>query len=84
MTSVPALTPIAVIASLASRFSVAITCTARSIVSGWATRRLIAVDTIPLPSGFVRISLSPGLAPTLVTIASGRIRPSAIIPYLGS
>ena len=83
MTSVPAFTPMEVIASLASRFSVAITRTARSITSGWATRRFIAVEMIPLPRGFVRTSLSPGLAPMLVTIASGRISPSAIIPYLG-
>ncbi len=45
---------------------------------------LMAVEIMPSPSGFVRISVAPAGTRELRAIRSGCTRPSATIPYFGS
>ena len=52
--------------SAAARFSVVIDATAASASAAGARPNLIAVPTMPVPSGLVRISTSPARAPALV------------------
>ena len=70
--------------SLATRLSVVITSTARSMDAEEARPRLIAVVRTPIPSGLVKIKASPGRAPTLRTTREGCTLPSATNPYFGS
>ncbi len=72
------------IASAAARFVVVISATAAATRSSSARPRLIAVETIPRPSGFVRNSPAPAGAVELRTTSSGSTRPSATMPYFGS
>ena len=76
--------PTASIASLAARLSAAITSAALRAVSWSARPFLTAVERIPRPSGFVRMSASPGLAVLLRTTLSGCTTPVTASPNLGS
>lgn len=71
-------------ASAAARFSVTIEATMRSTAPGLARPPLIAVLTIPVPSGLVSTSRSPGLAPWFVQTRSGWTRPVTARPYFSS
>ena len=85
VTSVSAWTaPLAASVSPALLLRAAMTRTARSTRPASATPRLMAVVTMPEPSGFVSRSWSPGRAPTLRSTLSGWTRPVTARPYLGS
>ena len=62
-------------ASAAARFSVRIERTASSASAGSTRSNLIAVPTMPVPSGLVRNSTSPGFAPAFVSTRAGSIAP---------
>ena len=53
-------------------------------VSGLTIPLFMAVDTIPVPIGLVRIRASPGLAPELEIILPGSIFPVTTNPNFGS
>ncbi len=84
MTSVAAETPAPRIASHAARFSVAAASTASSISASVTRSRFSAVVSIPKPTGLVRTSASPTLAPALRTTSSSFTKPVTESPYLGS
>ena len=67
-------------ASAAERFSISIAPTAASTHSGRASSTRSAVQTSPVPSGFVRISESPGRPPEFRTTASGWTSPMTLSP----
>lgn len=69
--SVAAWTPTATIASEAARLSVTITSTAWRNTSSGTRPRLWAVVMMPIPSGLVSTSASPGRAPWFVMSRSG-------------
>ncbi len=60
------------------------TSIARATSSSSASPRLIAVATVPAPSGLVSTSASPGAPPALVSTASGWTVPVTASPYFGS
>ena len=62
-------------ASLAARFSRDIDSTAASTAASGARPALIAVAMIPVPSGFVSNSTSPGRAPALAQMRRGWTSP---------
>ena len=84
MTSVAASARASRIASDAARFVVVIHVTADPTRSSSATPFLIAVETIPRPSGFVRYRPAPTGAVEFRTTSSGATSPIATMPYFGS
>ena len=70
--------------SAAARFSAVIDATAASSAPGGARPSRCACRTMPVPSGFVRKSTSPGFAPAFGQSASGRTMPTTASPYFGS
>ncbi|MBA7646359.1 hypothetical protein ES703_54121 [subsurface metagenome] len=69
--SVQAWTPASCISSEALLFKVVIETAIRATASSPATPPLMAVLTIPVPRGLVRISLSPTSEPLLAMILEG-------------
>ena len=84
VTSVQALTPASIISSEAVLLRVAIHRTVLSITSLPAVPPFAAVFIMPVPSGLVRMSLSPALAPLLRTTLAGWMVPVTESPYFSS
>ena len=84
VTSVQACTSYLTIASRAALFSVVIREYIRSCPAFESMSALFAVESTPMPIGFVSSSTSPGLASELVSILSGCTKPVTARPYLGS
>src|SRR5262249_9414353 len=72
------------IASAAARFNVRIDRVAASANAAGARSNLIAVPTMPVPSGLVRNNTSPGRAPALESTRAGSIAPATAYPNLTS
>ena len=84
MTSVAACALHRSMASDALAFEVVIHRTASCNACSGMRSRLHAVVRIPVPSGLVNTSASPGRAPALVTMRAGCTTPVTAMPYFGS
>ena len=79
--SVQAFTPTSCITAEALSFKVFIERITSITSSGFIFSLFNAVVTTPVPTGFVRTSLSPSLAPAFVTTLLGCTRPVTDNPY---